>query len=379
MNQMFPFGFEGPLAFYLVVYVLTLVVHAFLMSYVLAGSLWLAWVTVFPKLTAGSTHVEIPRTKLPVARILRDWLPFALSGAITAGVAPLLFVQILYQQQFYTANVLLGWRWMVVIPVLVMAFYLLYIIKSKTISQWNIGVRIGLSICVAGSFLFVAFCWTTNHLLSLDASQWPMAYETGYAVQSLPALCLRLATWITGTFPAMGVLMAWQLRGMRSRTEAWRDFAADVNWLKLIEEEDCRIAWASLIAMVASLILAFCYFLTLPEAVRSNLTGAAGVLWIVVLLSSSGLMMTGFIRQRRNHSSSLNWLITITAAVIVQLTAAASLREIIRLSQADLSAVAQSTNAAAKIGGLGMFLVFTLLNAGLIAFCLWLVRRKQAA
>ena len=118
MNQMFPFGFEDHLSFYLVVYVVTLVVHVFLMAYVLAGSLWLAWATLFPGTESP------PRTKQPMARILRDWMPFALSGAITAGVAPLLFVQILYAKQFYTANLLLGWRWMVVIPVLVLAFYL---------------------------------------------------------------------------------------------------------------------------------------------------------------------------------------------------------------------------------------------------------------
>jgi hypothetical protein len=78
---MFPFGFESHLSFYLVVYVLTLVVHVLLMAYVLAGSLWLSWVTLFPG------NDSIPRTKQPLSRILRDWMPFALSGAITAGVA----------------------------------------------------------------------------------------------------------------------------------------------------------------------------------------------------------------------------------------------------------------------------------------------------
>ena len=43
----------------------------------------------------------------PLAAPLRDWLPFVLSAAITAGIAPLLFVQILYQRAFYTANLLL--------------------------------------------------------------------------------------------------------------------------------------------------------------------------------------------------------------------------------------------------------------------------------
>ena len=148
-------------------------------------------------------------------------MPFALSGAITAGVAPLLFVQILYRQQFYSANLLLGWRWMVVIPVLVIAFYLLYVVKSKVVSQLALPVRLGLSVSVAACFLFVAFCWTANHLLSLDRPSGPRLMVLGDAVRSMRALLLRLLTWVAGTFPTMSILASWQLRGMRTRTAAW--------------------------------------------------------------------------------------------------------------------------------------------------------------
>jgi len=240
MLRIFPFGFDQQLRFYLIVYVLTLIVHVFLMAYVLAGSLWLAWATL------ASGHDAIPRTKQPLARILRDWMPFALSGAITAGVATLLFVQILYRQQFYTANLLLGWRWMVVIPVLVTSFCLLYVLKSRAVSRCAFPLRLGLSIGVATCFLFVAFCWTANHLLSLNATAWPEDYRSGDAVRSPLALLLRLSTWVAGTFPAMSILAAWQLRGMRTRTEAWDTTVSEADWTTMFSREYRRLGIASI-------------------------------------------------------------------------------------------------------------------------------------
>ena len=98
MDSMFPFGFPGPTAFYLTLLVLTFALSQALMHYVLAGCLYVAWATMWP----GKGGV--PRDQQPLAATLRDWMPFLLGAAITAGVAPLLFIQIVYQRQFYTAN-----------------------------------------------------------------------------------------------------------------------------------------------------------------------------------------------------------------------------------------------------------------------------------
>ncbi len=373
MDALFPFGLERPLAFYLILYVLTLVLHVMLMAYVVAGSLWLAWATLFP----GTEDVD--RALQPLARILREWMPFALSGVITAGVAPLLFVQILYQQQFYTANLLLGWRWMVVIPVLVMAFYLLYILKSKAINRWPFPVRLGLSAGVAGCFLFVAFCWTANHLLGLDAAVWPTAYATGRAVTSPVAVLLRLATWVSGTIPTMAILAAWQLRGMRSRTDSWPDAPASTNWDTLFQQDHRRLVLISLCGLAAALVFAFGYFQTLSVDVRSTLTGKAGVVWIAVLLTMA-LVYGAMLWMSRNAASfSLKGLIALTATLSGILLAAACLREIVRLTQADLAAVTGGTAAAGQVGGFGLFLAFTILNIGLIAWCIHLVRQPSAS
>jgi hypothetical protein len=370
MDRMFPFGLDTHLSFYLVIYVLTLVAHVFLMAYVLAGSLWLSWATLFP----GTGLVQ--RTNQPLARILRDWMPFALSGAITAGVAPLLFVQILYRQQFYSANLLLGWRWMVVIPVLVVAFYLLYVMKSKVVSQWPVAARLGLSIGITACFLFVAFCWTANHLLSLNSAVWPDAYRTGDAVQSRVALALRLLTWVAGTFPTMSILASWQLRGMRSHAAVCDVPVKESDWAAQFAIEHRRLGKASIAGLTIAFASAMGYWTTLDASVRTQLTGNAGLPWLMIVIASGLFQIVGWIMQFRRPCICNHWLISITLALLTTLLGSAALREIIRLSQADLSQVTASTKAASQVGGLELFLVFTVLNAGLITWCIHMVRSR---
>ncbi len=50
--------------------------------------------------------------------------------AITFGVGPLLFVQMLDGPAFYTANLLLSHRFMALLPALIVGFYLLYVQKT---------------------------------------------------------------------------------------------------------------------------------------------------------------------------------------------------------------------------------------------------------
>jgi hypothetical protein len=92
---MWPFDHGGLV---LLLYIATLALHAVFGGYVLVGS----------------AHALVRRDA--VAATVRDRLPFMLGCGITAGVAPLVFVQLLHQRRFYTANLLLGPRWGAVVP-----------------------------------------------------------------------------------------------------------------------------------------------------------------------------------------------------------------------------------------------------------------------
>ncbi|MCA9115653.1 MAG: hypothetical protein KDA79_11250 [Planctomycetaceae bacterium] len=360
MNSLFPFGLDQTTIFYLVLYVLTLVIHWALMAYVLAGSLWLAWATVFP----GSGSV--PRGRQPLSLRLRDWMPFMLGGAITAGVAPLLFVQILYRHQFYTANLLLGWRWMLVIPVLILAFYLLYLLKSPLLKQRPQWLNRLASAVAAVCFVFVAFCWTANHLLSLNESHWPVAYVGGPLVAARLTLIARLATWLAGTVPAMCVLAGWQL----------------FKWPPPADQESSvrpadRLALLSCGGIVLAAGSAFWYFQQLPAPVQQHLTGSAGAGWLGLLIAGAGLQLAGWLLQWRQHRLHATGLSLVTAGSFGSLLGIALLREIVRYSQIDLTLSREVLEVAARTGGFGVFLIFAVLNGLLIFYCVRLVTSRD--
>lgn len=362
MNTTFPFGFDTGTFFYLSLYLLTLVVHVFFMSYVLAGSLYLAWANV-----ARGTG-EVPRVEQPLASSLRDWMPFVLSAAITAGVAPLLFVQIIYNPHFYTANLLLGWRWMVVIPVLTTAFYLLYIIKSRMVANWSIARRAALGAGLAICFLFIAFCWSANHLLSIDRSHWPDAYASRSFVTSPFDLGLRLLTWIAGTFPVMSVLAGWQLAFRRDSSHsdaAHGDFEAR------------RLVMMSLSGLLIGSIAGCAYTVRLPGSVTENLIGNAGALWIAVVSVGIVLQVAGWIFQWRNERFSRRLTLMVTIGCSAMLLGTAALREIIRASHIDLDLMSPALSHAAEIGGFGTFLAFAFVNTILIVVCIRIVARRN--
>ncbi|MEZ4365686.1 MAG: hypothetical protein R2939_05295 [Kofleriaceae bacterium] len=137
----------------------------------------------------------------PLATSARSWLPFALGGGITAGVAPLLFLQVLYQERFYTANLLLAHRWMAIIPALVVGFYLLYLHKSargQALGRLARAATIGVA---WACFLFVAWSWTTNHLLMLDDGAWREVYAAGGLGYRGDGDLARWAMWLLASLP----------------------------------------------------------------------------------------------------------------------------------------------------------------------------------
>ena len=103
---------------WLALYLVTFALHAVFVSYVAAG-------------TGYALVAALRRAPDAIAERTRDWLPFMLGAGITAGVGPLLFIQLLYQRRFYTGNLLLGPRWGAVVPALILGFYALYLAKAS--------------------------------------------------------------------------------------------------------------------------------------------------------------------------------------------------------------------------------------------------------
>jgi hypothetical protein len=359
MSELFPFGFPGPTAFYLSLYVFTLSIHVVFMNYVLGGSAYLGWRSVKPGAGAGGVSSE---TANGVEHTLRDWMPFALGAAITAGVAPLLFVQILYQQHFYTANLLLFNRWMFILPALIIGFYLLYLRKSKMVSSWPMAWRtiagLGAMVC----FLFTAWTWTENHMLSLRGQgEWSKFYTERTIAFFEPVMIPRLLVWFCGAFATMAMLLGWQMR--RSQQ------ASDARRLAVI-----AISGLALAAMASGV-----YWLMMGEADRAAVNGtmARPYLWIAML--GAAMQVVGWLAIRRIARLTGGWLTLVTTGCAMGIVGTAVLREAIRIATIDIAAVYGQHRDAATMGGFTVFVAFFLINAVLIVWCVRIAFARRGA
>lgn len=271
MTTMFPFGFPGATAIYLSLYVLTLVVHVLFMNYVLAGSL-LRWWWSRRVASRDGAGAQASSAGTIVADVLEEWTPFAVSGAITAGVGPLLFVQLLYKTEFYSANLLLVHRWMAILPVLIVAFYLLYVARSAWTAE-RPRLRRAIIALIAILFVFVAWSWTENHLLSMrPRDEWAKLYGTGTmwfpTLATIPRVCL----WVFGAFPVTATLLVLQLSLLPSDSPFQAERRGVVR----------ALATAGLVGLAGSVASAIAYSLVPGASLREGFTGPMGLPWLAV-------------------------------------------------------------------------------------------------
>lgn len=363
--MLFPWGLPFPTAFYLLLFVLTFALSQAFMHYVLAGSLYVAWTIVFP----GSKESGIPRCEQPLAAVLRDWMPFLLSAAITAGVAPLLFIQIVYQRQFYTANLLLFWRWMAVVPILIVAFYLLYLVKSSIMNSWPRAVRASIAVLTAGCFVFVGFCWTVNYLLGIHELRWPEVYVTGQMPFATSTLISRMLMWIGGSFASMSAIAVWQLWYLQSRIQAVEPSENE------LPKEFRRLAGMSFGGLLVFVVAGFEALAESNSTTRSLVVGSLEVTpYLLVALIGMLIQVHGWWGLVRSRKLQVGPLREVSCGAILALLGISFVREAVRTSSLDLASQFQKHAEAAKVGGFVVFLIFAVLVTATIVWCIRIVR-----
>jgi hypothetical protein len=147
---------------------LTFLLHLLAMNVVLGGSvLALHW--RFSRRAEGADHREA------LLGFFAKALPVAVAATVTLGVAPLLFVQVLYGRLFFTSSILMAWLWLAVIPLVVLAYYGAYFLafRGKDLgdrARWVAAI-------VAGLFLAIAFLYVSNVTRALRPETFLEAYR----------------------------------------------------------------------------------------------------------------------------------------------------------------------------------------------------------
>ena len=196
-----PLGIPSHFFIFQFLYWITFVLHLIFMNYVLGG---MVIVTVHEWLAEKNSLA------LRGNALLMRIMPVALSLAITMGVAPLLFVQVLYGNFFYTANIMMGWWWMAVIGAVTAAFYLIYLMISLRTDESRSGVLIKiLSLIVTVLFLMTAWIFTNNAVLMEHPNYWKDIYSGAHRVMAPdPSLWPRFFHNVVGAIAVAGLWCA---------------------------------------------------------------------------------------------------------------------------------------------------------------------------
>jgi hypothetical protein len=136
-------------------------------------------------------------------------LPALVAATITLGIAPLLFVQVLYGQFFYTSSIVMAWPWLMVLVLLTIAYYGFYIVSYQ--DERHSG-RAGWIMLLSFVLIFaIGFLFSNNLTLSQTPSRWAAKYfgdRAGWNLNlSEPTLIPRYLHFFTAAVAVGGLFL----------------------------------------------------------------------------------------------------------------------------------------------------------------------------
>jgi len=163
-----PMPLPGPVWLMTGLLLLVFTLHVLAMNAALGGGIWTLWNYVRGK------KPEHPNSRR-LAEELAKMLPIFLAYTITLGVAALLFVQVLYGRFLYASSILIGGYWIMVIPLVILAYYGYYYVSYTAVKgKSRTGLVAALSVLC---LLAIGFIFSNNMTLMLRPEVWLKMYR----------------------------------------------------------------------------------------------------------------------------------------------------------------------------------------------------------
>lgn len=201
--------------------------------------------------------------RVSAAYTLAKRLPVLMTYVINLGVPPLLFTQVLYGRAIYSSSVLIGVLWIAVIPLLMLAYWLLYGTISRLEQGRNAWVLAFFALIVAAS---IGQIYSMNMTLMLRPEVWAEMYNKSpsglQGVTGDPTMTPRYMFVMMGGL-LFGGVWALLLSNMKYLTEGVQKALRRSGGIMASIGVIVQIACAHLVATKQ------------PEAVRTALSGSS--------------------------------------------------------------------------------------------------------
>ncbi len=213
-----------------------------------------------------------------IARAVSFVLPPAVTFAITLGIAPLLFVQLLYGRLLYSSSILMAAPWLSFIFALIAGYALLYTHTGRLQAG-----RLSLPIGIASTLLllWLGFLWTNNATLMLRPDHWSEisrgAPHGGALNLGDPQVVPRFLHMLTAMTAVAALMLGTASAYVSARAPFDRAVARSFG-LRLF-------AWLTLLQQIVGPLVLFLQ----PPEVRADLLASTRVLAFVGIGSASAL------------------------------------------------------------------------------------------
>lgn len=289
----------------------------------------------------------------PVAKLFAEVNTWAISLTITFGIAPLLFLQVLYGRLFYSATVILAPAWLGLLLILMAAYYLTYAAKYRLRAGKGAALPFALSALL---FLAITVIQVVVHLLSVQPGSWEAALANPWTAFADRAVLPRSLHFVLAGVTLGGILLAW-LSVRRPPAEDERAVAS------------ARAAFGvkvALLATVLQLVVGLWLTISIPRDVLLGLMrGGAATMAPLTLAIACGFGLLVFLARVRDpladRSSVRHALELFALAMLLMLVTRHQLRD---LYVAAAGAAAKPATAA-QWGVFTLFLVSFVAGLGL--------------
>ncbi len=353
-----PTPIPGPTWLFHVLLVFTFFLHALFMNLALGGTL----------LAASAQLGGQSPMRMTLARRLMGVNGYGISFAITTGIAPLLFVQLLYQQYFYAATILIGEAWLLLVALLMVGYYAVYVYKFKGAPARGTGGT-GWLLIAAVLFLIIAMVHVAVHLIHVQPGKWAAMAASPWSVLGDPTYVARLLHFVLAALGFSALVMAWW-----AVREAGR--GRDVELNTAIARYAWKWAlWTTLLQVLDGFVLVF----VLPREVLLGLMRAGAP--TLVPLTASILLGLGLLMMLARVSNPVEkpGLVTGTlGAMVLTIGVMAITRHQVRELYLAPFTTGVTIPAAPQWGNFLLFVLLLLAGLATVAYMIRLVNTSRA-
>jgi hypothetical protein len=162
-----PLPLPGPAWLFWALLMVTLALHVLAMNLLVGTSVMAAYLRIRH---GSNSHAR------EMVRRLTPWISVCVAATVSFGVAPLLFVQVLYGRLFFTSSVLMGWAWLAVVPAVMAVYYTAHYASRRSRNGMPVSGMLFLGVALV--LLAVGLTYSANMTLMLRAESFIDLYRT---------------------------------------------------------------------------------------------------------------------------------------------------------------------------------------------------------